>query len=302
MNAPVKTFIFLFACLAGYCLAAGAALDSQKEVGLAVEPGWLLIRDVPAGQLYDVDAMSKTKFTIRNGSDQARRYGVKADKPAKVGVNVLKGYTGIPDPAWFWFETNFVTVPANGAQSIKMFARIPGEDKYCNQKWAVGIDVEGKPEGGGGLVLAVSPVFYIETEARADLKEKPAGLLGMAPGTVVLENAAAGKSKSVAEIKVYNNDSRKHTYKVSSVIPSAAPGCQVIGVTPGFEWISKAEWLMPACRELKIGPNEMKTLVLDLDIPQNAGLTGHSCEGIIMLEPEEGSADFVRVQLKTIGR
>ena len=107
---------------------APAAGEAKKDIGLSVEPGWLLIRDVPVGQLYDADNVTKTLFKVHNGSDQSRHYSLKADKPEKVGVNVLKGYAGIPDPDWFWFETNEVATPANGAVEIKMFARIPDEE------------------------------------------------------------------------------------------------------------------------------------------------------------------------------
>jgi len=292
----ISNFLFL---LFVFHVGAETAGGAKKDIGLSVEPGWLLIRNVPVGQLYDLDYRTKTRFKVHNGSDKPRRYSLKADKPDKVGVKVLKGYAGIPDPAWFWFEKNEVLAPANGAEEIKMFVRIPDEEKYCNQKWAVGIDVEGKPEAGEGLVLAVSPVFYIETEARAEVQEKPAGFPGLAPGTIVLENAALGKSKAISKIKVFNNDSRPHLYKISSIIPSAEPGRQVIGLSPGFSWIPKREWLKPDISDLKIGPDEMKEITLDLDIPQKTDFINQRWEGIIFVESEEGLANFARVQIKT---
>ena len=101
MRTSVKIFVFLLLC--GFYAGAGTALEAKKNIGLSVEPGWLLIRNVPVGQLYDVDYWTKTRFKVHNGSDKPRRYRLKADKPDKVGVKVLKGYAGIPDPAWFWF-------------------------------------------------------------------------------------------------------------------------------------------------------------------------------------------------------
>lgn len=59
---------------------------------------------------------------------------------------MLKGYSSIPESTWFWFEKNEVLVPANNIEEVKMFLRISDEEKCCNQKWAVGIEVEGKPE------------------------------------------------------------------------------------------------------------------------------------------------------------
>ena len=287
----------------GFCLGLGTAFaEKGGDIGLSVAPGWLVIRNVPVGQLYDMENRAKTRFKVHNGSDQPRRYSLKADKPEKVGVKVLKGYTGIPDPAWFWFEKNEVLVPARGVEEIKMFLRIPDEEKYCNQKWAVGIDVEGQPEAGEGLVLAVSPVFYIETEARSEVQEKPAGCLGLAPATIVLENTALGKSQAVSALKVYNNDRRPHLYKISSMVPSAEPGRQVITPSPGFSWIPEKAWLQPGARVLEIGPAEMKKVTLELDIPAQADFLNQRWEGIIFIESEEGLADFARVQIKTSER
>lgn len=290
--------IFLLFLLS-FSIRDGTAQGEKKEMGLSVEPGGLLIQKVPIGQLYDMDYWIKMRFKVYNDSDTARRYTLKVDKPVKVGVNVLKGYTGIPNPSWFWFEKNEVLVAANGVEEIKMFLRIPNEEKYCNQKWAVGIDVEGKPEAEERLVLAVSPVFYIETESRAEVKEKPAGFLGLVPATAVLENVVLGKSKTISKIKVYNNDNQPHLYKISSIIPYATPGRQVITPSSNFSWLPKKEWLRPDKNTLKISPDEQKEITLDLDIPKKADFLNQRWEGILFIESEEGLANFVRVQIKT---
>ncbi len=301
-NLPVSGFRLLL-LLGGFCLGYGVAFAEKRgDVGLSVEPGWLVIQNVPVGQLYDMDCRTKTRFKVYNDSDKPRRFSLKSAKPEKVGVKVLKGYAGIPDPAWFWFETNVVAVPARGAENINMFLRIPGEEKYCNQKWAVGIDVEGIPESGEGLVLAVSPVFYIETEARGELKEKPAGSPGLAPAAIVLENAALGKRTAIADIKVYNNDSRPHLYQIGSIIPAAPPGRQVIGPSPGFEWIPEKEWIKPGISALTIGPYEQAAIPLDLDIPAKTEFLNQRREGIIFVESDEGIANFARVRITTSAR
>lgn len=289
-------FVFLLLFLFSFCICEGTA---QKRESLSVEPGWLLIQKVPIGQLYDIDYVRKIRLRIYNGSDKPRRYSIKVDKPIKVGAKVLKGYTQIPDPSWFWFEENEVLVAADSIEEIKMFLRIPNEEKYYNQKWAVGIDVERKPEPGERLVLAVSGVFYIETESRSEVKERPAGLLGLVPGTVVLENVSLGKSKATTKIKIYNNDSKPHLYKISSIIPFAEPGRQVITPSPNFSWIPRKEWLKPDKSTLKIGPQETKEITLDLDIPKKTNFLNQRWEGIIFFESEEGLSNFVRVQIKT---
>ncbi|MDO9028215.1 MAG: hypothetical protein Q7U68_05070, partial [Candidatus Roizmanbacteria bacterium] len=284
--------------LLSFSIRDGTAQE-KKGIGLSVEPGGLLIQKVPIGQLYDMDYWIKMRFKVYNNSDKARRYMLKVDKAVKVGVKVLKGYSDIPNPSWFWFEKNELLVPANGAEEIKMFLRIPDEEKYCNQKWAVGIDVEGRPEAEERLVLAVSPVFYIETENRAEVKEKPAGFLGLVPGTVILENAALGKNKGISKIKIYNNDSQPHLYRISSIIPYAESGRQVITPSPNFSWMPKEKWLKPNKSILKIAPYEQAEITLDLDIPKKTEFLNQRWEGVLFFESEEGLANFVRVQIKT---
>lgn len=298
MNDSAKPFM-CFVCLLGFCFAAASARGDRRNMGLAVEPGWLLIPNVPIGQLYDMESRTGTRFTIHNGSDQPRRFTLKVDKPQQVGAKILKGYTSLPDPAWFWFEKTEVSVPANGASEVTMFLRIPDEEQYCNQKWAVGIDVEGKPEAGEGLVLAVAPVFYIETEARAETAERPAGSLGLTPATLVLDHTASAKNRATSTIKVFNNDNRPHDYRIRSMIPSAAPGRQVIAPSPGFSWIPRQEWLKPGICFSTIGPHEQATITIAMDIPENSTAPGHRWEGIVFFESEEGLAAFARVQMTT---
>lgn len=291
-------YVFLFLSMCAFYTGEGIAQE-KREIGLSVEPGGLLIQRVPIGQLYDMDYWIKMRFKVYNGSDKPRRYGIKVDKPHKIGAKILKGYSSIPEPAWFWFEKNEVLVPANSIEEVKMFLRIPDEEKYCNQKWAVGIEVEGKPEAEERIVLAVSPVFHIETEARSEVKERPAGLLGLVPGIVILENVSLGRNRAIAKIKVYNNDGLAHLYKINSIIPFAEPGRQVITPSPGFSWIPKKEWLKPTKTLLKIGPNEEREITLDLNIPKAKDYLNQRWEGIIFFESEEGLANFVRVQIKT---
>jgi len=285
--------------LCSFFIRDGTAQGEKEEMGLSVEPGGLVIQKVPIGQLYDMDSSIKMRFKISNQSDKPRCYAIKVDKPIKVGVKVLKGYMQIPDPSWFWFEKNEALVPANQGEEIKMFLRIPNEEKYCNQKWAVGIDVEGRPEAEERLVLAVSPVFYIETESRSEVKEKPAGFLGLVPGIVALENVALGRSKGISKIRIYNNDTQPHRYKISSIIPHGEPGSQVIIPSPNFSWIPKKEWLQTDRGTVKIGSDEQKEIILDLDIPKKKEFLNQRWEGIVFFVSEEGIANFVRIQIKT---
>ena len=298
MSAPALLLRWLLFCLCGIFLSRGTARGALHDVSLSVEPGWLAIRNVPVGQHYEVEARTRIPFKIHNGSNKPRRYRLKADKPDAVGVKVLKGYAGIPDPAWFWFETNEVAVPANGEGQTRMFLRIPDDEQYCNQKWAVGIGVEAMPEAGESLVLAVSPVFYIETESRAEVRKQPAGVLGVAPATILFDCAVNGTNRMLAPLHVYNNDNRPHLYRINTVVPSAEPGRQVITPTPGFSWAPMAEWIVPGTRILKIGPHAQETIFLSVDMPTTTGIRNQRWEGLIFIESEAGTSTFVRGQIR----
>ena len=130
----ILLLIFFLLFLLCFHVCDGTAQGEKKEIGLSVEPGGLLIQKVPIGQLYDMDYWIKMRFKVYNNSDKPRRYSLKVDKPIKVGVNMLKGYSSIPEPSWFWFEKNEVLVAADSQEEIKMFLRIPNEEKYANQK------------------------------------------------------------------------------------------------------------------------------------------------------------------------
>ena len=296
-----KLLVIIF--VLSFCSQSAVGQEKAKKgMGLSVEPGGLLIQRVPVGQLYDMDYWTKIQMKISNDSDTPRKYTLKVDKPPKVGVNVLKGYSSMPEPSWFWFEKNEVLVPANSMVGVKMFMRIPDEDKYCNQKWAIGIEIEGKSDGKETLLLSVSPVFHIETESRVDVKENPAGLFGLVPGIVVLENVGLTKNKKIGKIKIYNNDVQPHLYKISSIIPYAEPGRMVIIPSPDFSWIKDKKWLNPQIKTLKIGPQTKKDVFFDINIPKKQEFINQAWEGILFVETEYGLRNFVRVQIKTISQ
>ena len=287
--------------LFGFAMCRAFA-EEPRAIGLSVEPGGLLIQNVPVGQLYDMDYWMKMRFKIANDSGMPRKYALRVDKPSRVGVKLLKGYTEIPNPDWFWFEKNEVFVAAGGTAEVKMFLRIPNEDKYANQRWAVAVDVEARPEAEEKLVLALSPVFYIETEAKATPKELPAGFTALVPGTVVVDHVAIGKRTDGGSATLYNNDSQPHLYTVTSVVPSAEPGRQTISPSPRSSWLPNVGWVKVDKRTIKLGPRERRDLHLRIDVPKDPRWQNQDWETLLYVESEDGLASFARIQIKTHAR
>ena len=288
-------------------------MTKQKpSVGLSVYPGGILIQKVEPGETYDLYEKSGVALIIENKDENPHTYTIDTFKPSHVGNKKwLEGYSQIPDPAWFWLESSEVTVEAQSRKNVRMFLKIPDEEKYYNQHWTVSLGVRGKPEAGNMLSLAVYPRYQIETESKTGLKERPDGLTGIEPATLVFENVPLGK-KQKKKIKMYNNDTIKHYYTLTSKIIEVDPTREQIGTSPGYAWIPNRKWLKPGSnlkniftslflrkRRVKILPNEDKELAVAVKIPKKKEHYQKKWEALIFIEPDEGRSSFVRVQIET---
>lgn len=268
----------------------------KPSLGLSVQPGGLLIQYVKLGENYDLHQKSGIALLIENKDAQAHTYILSTSKPSQVGNKKwLKGYLEVPEPSWFWFEKDEVTVEAQSKKEVKMFLKIPQEEKYYNQHWAVSLGISGKPEAGQMLALAVYPRYQLETEGKTGLKEKPDGLIGFEPSTLLFENLALGK-KGKAKIIIYNNDKKTHTYKIIPQIIAVDPTREQIVATPGYSWIPEIKWIRIKKR-LRIEPGESKELIVFVNIPNKQEYHQRKWEALIFVEPEEGLPGFVRIQI-----
>jgi len=273
-------------------------LKGAPGMGLTAEPGGFIMQNIEPGKVVDIFDKTKIALTIYNRSDAYHTYEIKAGRPEDVGVEGwLKGYSPIPEGSWFRVEKDKIRIPPQSRAHIRMFIDIPKEDKYYNQKWVVGLSIRGLPEPGEKLALAVHPTYYIETLPKEDLKEKPFGKIGLVPGVKDLGDVSLGINKKIAKIKIYNNDNKKHTYKVYSFIPEKREG-ERITVSPGYSWIKDISWIVPISKKVTIKSNNFREDYIDLILPEDDTLRGKNWEGLLFVEDEEEKANFCRLRFR----
>lgn len=292
-------------CFSGVIFAQEEIPQQEKPKpsrGLSVAPGGLLIQYVKLGETYDLYQKSGIALIIENKDTSPHIYKLTALKPSEAGNKKwLKGYAQIPDPSWFWLENNEVLVEPQSKQEVKMFLKIPDEDKYYNQRWTVSLEVTGKPEAGSMLALAVYPRYQIETESKAGLKEKPDGLIGFEPSVLVFKDLALGK-KQESKIIIYNNDSQSRRFNITPKIITVDPAREQIVASPGYSWLPNIKWLKADLKKMEIKPDESRELNITVNIPRRKEYYQRKYEALIFAESEEGLSGFARVQVQTEGR
>jgi len=271
----------------------------RPAMGLSVRPGGLLVQYVPLGVTYDFYESVRMPLTIHNKDISAHTYVLSTHKPSQVAARRwVKGYLEIPEPSWFWLEKDEVTVEANGKSDVKMYLKIPDEQRYYNQHWVVSLGVAGKPAPGATIALAIYPRIQIETEAKDDVKARPDGSIGFVPNTLLFENLSLG-TENTMKVKIYNNDTKKHGYKVTAMIFPRNPKKRQIFTSPIYSWIPNPNWIMPGRDNINIASNKARILPITVKIPQARENYNKKWEGIIFIEPDKGLPGFVRVQIKT---
>ncbi len=78
---------------------------------------------------------------IKNYSEQARSYHLRARVPAKIQLNAEKGFEPIPNAEWVSFEKVLVQVPAGGTKRVKMYITIPKGMKF-EKPWMFYVEVK----------------------------------------------------------------------------------------------------------------------------------------------------------------
>lgn len=294
---------FLIGLVAALLLNTGLFAQQKEKLkprlGLSVQPGGMVIQQVKLGEIYDLHQKSGVALLIENRDNQPHSYVLSTAKPSQVGNQKwLTGYLEIPDPRWFWFETNEVTVAPQSKGQVKMFLKIPDHEKYYNQHWTVSIMVSGKAEKGGMLALAVYPRYQIETESKADLTNNPDGLTGVAPAILTFKDVALGK-KVNGKVRIYNNDKKMRTYKITPRIIKVDATREQIIPSPGYSWVPDIKWVMPDKQELRIKPGESAELMVTVYIPREDKYYRKKWVGLMFVQPDIGPARFVRVQIDT---
>lgn len=139
-----------------------------KANELQVDPGTILIQNVPLGKVCTLKELTGRKFTIHNKDTIAHTYYLSTHQPSKIGNGKWSSYRykEIPEPKWVSFEKNEITIEANEKKKVNLYINIPKEEKNYNQRWEVTIEVKSKPVKNNIFVLAIYPRFQIETEGK----------------------------------------------------------------------------------------------------------------------------------------
>lgn len=288
------------------CAVASSGLWAQEEpteprgIGLSVEPGGLLIQHVKPGETYDLSQKAGIALKISNPDAKPRTYRLSTHRPSDVGNSKwLLGYLEIPNPAWFWFDQEELTVGPQSDGYAKMFLKVPvGNRGYDNQQWVVSIGVQGKPEHGETLALAAFPRYQIETESNADVDVIPAGPLGLKPSLLRFEETPPGK-RMQGRITLYNNEATSRRYSVSVKTISVDPTREQIVPSPGYAWVLEPRWVSVGTKRVKINGNESRTVDVSVTVPNKREYAGQRWETLLWIEPSEGLPRFARIQVET---
>ena len=301
MRFPI-TLALLSLCALTWCAGAWSVAPTSAEapqpvLGLAVQPGGLLIRDVVPGETYDLKAITGVGLTVFNRDSRPHTYVLAAHRPSEVGNRRLPlGYSDIPDPSWFWFEVGEVTVPAQGSSEVRMYLMIPDDERYYNQHWSVSVGVVGKPGQAEMLTLAAYPRFEIETKTalRDQLRLKPAGEIGLCPSQIVLSGVAPGTRREASFI-LCNGGKRTHRYQLT-VLPRGEGGSEgrVFGIS-GSTWAPSTLGVRARYAKPRIGKNRYLVIPVRVSVPQQALLPDGGWEAVILIRRDDGATNFVRI-------
>ncbi len=273
-------------------IALLSMLGRAEAASLKVSPARFIIHDVKPGVQYDLYKETGVRITLYNDDDASRTWLLTMHRPSERGT-WERGYAEIPDARWCWLDQNEVTVEPNGKAYAHLFLKVPGDEKYYNQHWVVTLGVDGKP-GAGGIALAADIRAQIETTSSPGVNERPDGLLGMVPSALQIEETAPGAIEK-RQVSLYNNDTKAHTYTITPLFDDKAIE-QKVYLTSSFEAVPDPKWITVP-KEISIAPGGVSALDVEIRLPDDSSLLGKQWESIFLIQPEEGRAGFVRVQI-----
>ena len=256
--------------------------------GLRIEPGGLLIQDVPVGETRSVVESSGIAFVVYNRDNVPHVYRISAHRPSQAGNGKWpRGYCEIPDPSWIVPTPDVLEIPAGSSASFDVLVRLPEDDRLHNQKWAVTLEVKSDPVKDRNVALALYPSLQIETLTGELPDVRPFGKVAVAPATLRVNGESEPPS-----FGVYNNDSEPHGYRIH-VVPAGGK----IPASPGLSSVALPGLVVPQTESIWIEPGGMVRVSLEID--QDAGpVEGlRAWEQLVFIESEAGQCTFVRLQM-----
>ena len=269
-------------------------LGQGEAASLKVAPSRFIVHDVNPGKLYDIYRETGLRLTIFNDDEVSRTWVLSTHRPSERG-RWEKGYEEIPDPRWCWFEKNEIRVKAKSKAYATLYLKVPDEESYYNQHWIVTLGVGGN-SGRPGISLAVDIRVQIETKSNADVNAKPHGLLGLKPSMVRFDQVSPGISED-AEVVLYNNDETGHDYTITSLFDDSKTEKGTY-LTHSYEAIPSSAWVTGE-KNIWISPGGSEVLHLELEVPADRASFSKKWEDILLIQPDDGPARFVRVQILT---
>lgn len=198
----------------------------QAVFAIRVSPGVITVRGLPVG----VDTSLNFPLICFNDTDDTVSYTIQALKPSQVKEHWRDGFEEIPDTSWLYLEDGSELVaPPNGKAKSMIRINIPDSEAYYNQMWAVYMLVT--PEKTGMFTAAVAPLFMLETPSLANPKVPPAGIPGIAPSAITLQN-----DSTKASVMLYNTTDSVLILTISTYIPALEKGSAEIEATGNWHF------------------------------------------------------------------
>lgn len=266
-----------------------------EAVSLRVAPAGFILHDVEPGKVYDIYKETGLRLTIYNEEEVSRTWLLSTHRPSERG-RWERGYGEIPDAGWIWFAQPEITVPPEGKAYGHLLIKIPDEPQYYNQHWVATLSIQGKA-GAPGIGLAVNVRAQIETEVSEDAPGRPHGLLAMKPSALVFNNVAPG-AKFEGEILLFNNDDKPHVYSILSLFADEEVDKRTY-LRHAFEAIPDPSWITTDT-QIAIDAGKSAALKVAVDVPDNVAHFGKQWEDALLISPDEGRAEFVRIQILTM--
>jgi len=280
-------------CLCFLLLALLAGPD-VLATGMRVQPGGVLLQNVPVGQRHRL----RMPLTVFNDDDEPHAVAVSALRPSEVNSKCPVGYEDIPEPGWLSFSEDTVEVPANGTASVGMFIEVPGEDRWKNQHWSVSIAVRSRPGGGQALSLALYPRFEIESVPDAEA-EPPAGQCSVVPSVVEVAGIRAG-SPAAASLVLWNRTEEAQRCTLRVLAKPQEKQRPVVALSGGMSWMPDASWVALSTADVILKPGEPTRVGLKVAVPAGKENGGGAWEAVVLVEFEKGPTRFCRLRVRTL--
>lgn len=271
-----------------------ALIINANSSSLKVSPAGIIVHNVIPGKEYDLYKDAKIKLAVYNDDDTTHTYLLRTHIPSEVG-KWEKGYLEIPDASWMWFKDEEITVSPQTAGLGYLYLKIPEKDAYYNQHWVATLSIKAKVENSLGIGLGILVRAQIETQSSLDVKENPQGIIAFKPSIVEFDNLILGETKN-GSVVIYNNDSEKHSYKVSYYFQQEDAKIKDY-LTQSYKPIPNSDWIDIEKKKFNIKAGESKVLEFKIKIPDGEEYLNQNWEELIWIQPDESPPGFFRIRI-----